>query len=134
RKCFPGERALLILAGRGAQRAVQVEGPAVIVALQGHPVAGAFEDDLAAAMTAYVGESAKRSAGVSKEHDRQVAQMRREKIAGAIQLPGMSHVLPGAMEDALLLGLKDAGVNVPAGGKSIAAFERAGDRRVGVEI
>ena len=48
--------------------------------------------------------------------------MRRDEIAGARDLSGMSDVLPGAMEDALLLGLEDAIVDVPAGGESIAAL------------
>src|SRR3984957_17682944 len=66
------ELSLLILARRGAERAVQVVGPSVVVTLQGLAIARAFKDDLTPAMTAYVGKRANRTTGISHDHDRQI--------------------------------------------------------------
>jgi hypothetical protein len=94
------------------------------VALQGFAIAGAFEHDLAPAMTAYVGERANLPASIANDHNRLIAENRREKIAGARHLPGMSDVLPRAMEDALLLSLKDVGLNVPSRRQRVPALKR----------
>ena len=134
RERFPGERALLILARRRAERAVEVVGPAVIVALQRLAIAGAFEHDLAPAMTAYVGERADRAARITNDHDRQIAQIRREEIADATDLRGMSDVLPRAMKDSFLLSLKDGVIDVPSRGQRIAALERGRERGIGEDI
>ena len=106
----------------------------MIVALQRFAIAGTFEHDLAPAMTAYVGERANRFFSIQQDHDRDVSQMRREKIAGAIQLSGMSDVLPGAMKDALLLSLKHVRLDIPSRGQRIAALKRARERGIGEEI
>ena len=134
RERFLGERALLILARRRAERAVEVVGPSVIVALQRLAIAGAFEHDLAPAMTAYVGERANRAARIANDHDRQIAQIRREEIADATDLRGMSDVLPCAMKDSFLLSLKHAVIDVPSRGQRIAAFKRARERGIGEDI
>ena len=99
----------------------------MIVALQRLAAARAFEDDLAPAMTAYVRERANRAASVAYDNDRQVAETRREKIAGARNLSGMPHVLPRAMKDALLLSLKDVGIDVPSRRQRIPALDRTRD-------
>ena len=89
----------------------------MIVALQRLPVAGAFEDDFASAMAAYVGERAKRAVAGSRDYDGNVAEAGREKIAGAAYLSGVSDVLPGAMEDAFFLGAEYFGIDVPVSGE-----------------
>jgi len=88
------EDALFILARGAAQRAIKVVGPSVIVALQSLAIAGAFEDDFAAAMTAYVGECAKGAVVVSGDDDRDVADSSCEEIAGATYLSGVPDILP----------------------------------------
>jgi hypothetical protein len=62
--------------------------------LEGLAVAGAFEDDFAASMAAYVGECAKGAVAVPRDDDGNVAEAGREKIAGASYLSGVSDVLP----------------------------------------
>ena len=106
----------------------------MIVALQRLAVAGAFEHDLAPAMTAYVSECANRAARIANDHDWQITQLRREEIADATDLPGMSDVLPRAMEDSFLLSLKDAVIDVPSRGQRIAALKRARECGIGEEI
>jgi hypothetical protein len=85
-------------------------------------------------MTAYVGERANRAARIANDHDRQIAQLRREEIADATDLPGMSDVLPGAMKDSLLLSLEDGVIDVPSRGQRIAAFKRACERRLSMKF
>src|SRR5258708_1320909 len=71
RQCFLRELALLILARRSAERPVQIVSPSVIVALQRLAIACTLEDNLAPAMTAYVGKCANRFFSIAHNHDRQ---------------------------------------------------------------
>ena len=103
----------------------------MIVALKRLAIPGAFEDNLAPAMPAYVCKRANRFFSIPHNHDRDVAQKRREKIPNARHLPRMSHVLPSAMEDALLLSLKNVGIDVPSSRQSIPALKRPRDCRIG---
>ncbi len=88
----------------------------MIVALQRLAVAGAFEDDFAAAMAAYVGEGAKGAVVVSGDDDWDVADSGCEEITGATYLSGVADVVPRTMEDALLLSAEDFWIYVPSGG------------------
>src|ERR1700735_1998419 len=124
RECVLRELALLILTRRGAQRAVEVVSPSVIVALQRLAIAGAFENNLAPAMPAHVGKRANRFFSIPHNHDRDVTQKRREKIPDVGHLPSMSHVLPRAMKDPVLLSLKTLGLDIPSSRQRIASLKR----------
>jgi hypothetical protein len=66
----------------------------MIVALERLTVAGAFEDDLAPAMATHVGECVEYPIVTSRDYDWDVTELSREKIAGVIDLSGVSCVLP----------------------------------------
>src|SRR5208283_425655 len=87
----------------------------------------------APAMPAYVGKHANRTGDIANDHDWQVAEIRRKKIPRARHLPGMSDVLPAAMEDALLLRPKNLSLHIPPSRQRLPALKRADECRVGVK-
>ena len=98
--------------GDAGERAVGIEGPAVIEA--GHPrrVAAALVDDLGAAMGAAVEEHVDRAVPMAGHHHRLPSELGGEVIAGIGNLAHVPDEQPSPPEDALHLELEDVRVGV----------------------
>src|SRR5215469_6195386 len=127
------ERGLLVRSRRGAQRAVEVISPAVIVALQGLACARAVEHHFASAMTADVGEGTELPRAVAHDDHGYVAELGREEVAGLLHLAGMPDILPELAEDTLLLGFEDRRIAVPRCGERVAALETGADFTINID-
>ena len=104
------------------------------MALQRLAIARALEHNLAPPMPANIGERPNRFFSIPHNHDRDVAQKRREEIPNARYLPSMPDVLPRAMKDPLLLGLKHLALDIPSRRQGIPALDRTCDTRIGEKI
>jgi hypothetical protein len=115
-----GEAELLLAeAGRAAlrhrhadQRAVHVEGPAVIAAHEPGAVAAALVRDLGAAMGAAVEQNVDAAIVVARHDHRLAAEIGGDVVARLTHLAGMADEQPSAAEDALHLQLEDLGIGV----------------------
>ena len=107
------EARLAIGARRGAQRAVEVVRPGVVVALDRLARAAALRQH-GAAVAADVQERAQLAGTVAHDEDRDAAGVGRQERAGLGDLVGAAPVLPGAREDQAPLAAQQLLVGVPA--------------------
>ena len=97
-----------LLRGARAQAAVEAVGPGVVGALDRAALLRLVHED-GAAVAAHVQEGAQLALAVEHHDQRQAADLRGEHAAGAVELAGVTHVLPGAPEDGVLLGARHLG-------------------------
>ena len=118
------EARLVLHARRGAQAAVEVIRPGVVVALQRLAVAARLAHDLRATVAADVGEGAQLAVFAARDDDGNLANGRGDEIAWARKLVGHVHILPAFAEDSPLLQRVDRRIGVPLRRQRIAALQR----------
>ncbi len=107
------EAGLAVRPRRRAQRPVEVVRPRVVRALQRRARPRPRGNDVTP-VPADVEEGAELSVSRARDHDGDLPRRGREEASVLRDLAGVTDVLPGAREDALVLAAKHLGVGVPA--------------------
>ena len=100
-------RSIGVFARHGFQRAVRVEGPAVIHAVEAACVALPFAADKGAAMTAHIEQRVRLAVGVAGKQDGATGNLARAEIARIGDFRGMAHIDPAGVEDLAPFLLED---------------------------
>jgi hypothetical protein len=127
------EAGLAVGAGRRAQAPVETVRPGVVAALE-RGASSLPLRHLEPAVAADVHEGAKLVVAVAGDDDRHETGAPGEVAARLGDLPGVPDVLPGATEDALLLGPQNCVVDVPGPGIRLASGHESLVPRLGKRV